>query len=124
MKFGDATEYGEVLFYFWHETARRTGRIDEVIPKEYKAMVSFYSCPDPTLLRESFHTLWACSLPGNDIRVVSVMNIVSVVSMQPLPKVEGDPDGLWFVVEKSGLDDMDSLGEPDLDDEEDIEYVD
>ena len=30
--------------------------------------------------------------------------------MQPLPKAEGDPDGLFFVVEKSGLDDVELMG--------------
>jgi len=30
--------------------------------------------------------------------------------MQPLPQVEGDPDGLFFVVGKSGLDDVELTG--------------
>jgi len=34
--------------------------------------------------------------------------------MQPLPKVDGDPDGLIFVVEKSGLDDVELTGYMDL----------
>jgi len=29
--------------------------------------------------------------------------------MQPLPKADGDADGLFFVVEKSGLDDVESM---------------
>ncbi|KIJ95896.1 hypothetical protein K443DRAFT_134296 [Laccaria amethystina LaAM-08-1] len=32
--------------------------------------------------------------------------INSVVSMQPLPCLPGDPENLWFVVEKSGLNDV------------------
>lgn len=34
--------------------------------------------------------------------------------MQPLPKADGDPDGLFFVVEKSGLDDVELMGYADL----------
>jgi len=83
-----------------------------------KALVSFYSWPDLDLLEESHHTLWASTLTGTDIRVVDVGAIISVISMQPLPRVDGDPDGLWFVVEKSGLNDVELSGHPDhIDDE-------
>jgi len=43
-----------------------------------------------------------------------VKSILSVVSMQPLPKVDGDPEGLFFVVEKSGLDDVELTGYTNL----------
>lgn len=33
-------------------------------------------------------------------------DIISVISMQPLPFKNGEADNLWFVVEKSGLDDI------------------
>ena len=46
--------------------------------------------------------------------MVPVTSILSVVSMQPLPKVDWDPDGLFFVVEKSGLDDVELTGYADL----------
>jgi hypothetical protein len=45
--------------------------------------------------------------------VIPVKSISSVISMQPLPKVDGDPDGLVFVVEKSGLDDVELTGYAD-----------
>lgn len=52
---------------------------------------------------------------------MDVSSITSVVSMQPLPRVDGDEDNLWFVVEKSGLDDMDLSGEAeDLDDYDNV----
>jgi hypothetical protein len=39
---------------------------------------------------------------GNDnLAVIKISSIKSVVSMQPLHKADGDPDGLFFVVEKS-----------------------
>jgi hypothetical protein len=41
---------------------------------------------------------------------VRVSTILSVVSMQPLPRRVGDPENLWFVVEKSGLDDTELTG--------------
>lgn len=34
--------------------------------------------------------------------------------MQPLPKIGGDPDGLFFVVEKLVLDDVELTGYTDL----------
>ena len=46
--------------------------------------------------------------------MVPVTPILSVISMQPLPKVDGDPDRLFFVVEKSGLDDVELMGYADL----------
>jgi hypothetical protein len=46
--------------------------------------------------------------------VIAVKSILSVVSVQPLPKVDGDPDGLFFIVEKSGLDDVELTGYADL----------
>ncbi|KAF5336584.1 hypothetical protein D9611_006636 [Ephemerocybe angulata] len=108
--------YGEVLFYFTHTLAQPTGEIGEIVPRDFKALVSFYGRPNIDLYQDSFKTLWACALSGTDIRVVDISCIASVVSMQPLPRVEGDPEGLWFVVEKSGLDDMDTTPEEDNED--------
>ena len=45
--------------------------------------------------------------------MIKISSIKSVVSMQPLPKADGDPNGLFFVVEKSGLDDVESTGYAD-----------
>jgi hypothetical protein len=65
-----------------------------------------YSQPNQELLRESSNTLWACKYNGNDdLRVVNLSSITACVSMQPLPPLPTDSDRLWFVVEKSGLDD-------------------
>lgn len=56
-------------------------------------------------------TLHACHYRGNeDLRCILVKDILTVVSMQPLPYMPGDPDNLWFVVEKSGLDDVQLFG--------------
>ena len=72
-----------------------------------------YPCMDPRILTYSqIHStvsvcLWVCTYSGMDnLLVVPVTSILSVISMQPLPKVDGDPDRLFFVVEKSGLDNL------------------
>jgi hypothetical protein len=106
-------EYAEVQFYFLHFT---TDEASEV-PRPY-ALVSMYSRPIQELLVESSNTLWACRYCGNnDLRVVDLSCITACVSMQPLPPAPspGDTDhgpshGLWFVVEKSGLEDAQLTG--------------
>ena len=77
------------------------------------ALVSLYGPPNEDLLEDSFHTLWACTYHGDsNLKVVNASSIISVVSMQPLPKLacEEGLGELWFVVEKSGLDDTDLTG--------------
>ena len=79
-----------------------------------------YSPPIQELLVESSNTLWACRYCGNnDLRVVDLSCITACVSMQPLPPApslsSSDTDcepnhGLWFVVEKSGLEDAQLTG--------------
>ena len=46
--------------------------------------------------------------------MIKISSIKSVVSMQPLPKADGDPNGLFFVVEKLGLDDVELMGHMEL----------
>ena len=71
------------------------------------ALVSVYSPPDANILEDSYHTLWACTYNGdNSLEVIPVSAIISVISMQPLPPKLSNPENLWFVVEKLGLDDI------------------
>lgn len=93
-------EFAEVLYYFLD---RDSGEPGEQIAY---ALLSFYGPPDQDMLDASSHTLYACQHEGNDLRCVPVKDIESVVSMQPLPPMPGDPENLWFVIEKSGLDDV------------------
>ena len=59
------------------------------------------------MLIESSYTLHACEYTGQaNLRCLPVTAIDSVVSMQLLPRLPGDPEDLWFVVEKSGLNDV------------------
>lgn len=46
------------------------------------------------------------------MEVIKISCILSVVSMQPLPTKRGevDKENLWFVVEKSGIDDTELTG--------------
>lgn len=105
MKLNGKVEFGEVQFFF---QVVNPNDDDKLIPY---ALVSIYSPPDADILEQSYHTLWASEYTGSDgLRVVSISSIMSVVSMQPLPRCPGDPDNLWFVVEKSGLDDTELTG--------------
>lgn len=98
------TGFAEVQFYFQFFNNER-----ELEPR---ALVSVYSPPNEDMLQESFQTLWACHYSGNNcLRIVQLSEIISVVSMQPLPRRdENDPINLWFVVEKPGLDDVEVAG--------------
>ena len=90
-------------FYFLNENAE-----DEL---DAYALISLYGPPDADILEDSYHMLWACKYSGDDkLEVIPISAIVSVISMQPLPHKTGDPENLWFVVEKSGLDDIEMTG--------------
>ena len=87
---------------------------DEQVLEAY-AVISQYSPPDADILEDSYHTLWVCSYTGDqNLKVIPTSTITSVISMQPLPRQEGDAENLWFVVEKSSLDDMDLTGYGEL----------
>lgn len=78
---------------------------------EAYAVISQYSPPDADILENSYHTLWVCLYVGDqNLTVIPTSTILSVISMQLLPQKDGDAENLWFVVEKSGLDDMDLTG--------------
>ncbi|KNZ72397.1 hypothetical protein J132_03489, partial [Termitomyces sp. J132] len=75
------------------------------------AVVSVYSKTVPELLADSYGTIWACHNTGSDgLQVIPASNIISLVSMQPLPALPHEPQDLWFVVEKSSLKEV-QLGE-------------
>lgn len=77
---------------------------DEVSTKTY-AMISLYGRPDRAILAQSSRALWACEYLGSEnLHIVRVEKIRSVVSMIPLPALPGEEDGRWFVVEKPGID--------------------
>lgn len=106
-------EFGEVQFYFFNIDADDDGQ------QIAYALVSKYGPPDQQMLDESLHTLHACEYLGsNDLVAIPVTSIISVISMQPLPALPGDRENLWFVVEKSGLDDVELTGYNEFDDPE------
>ena len=89
-------------FYFLFEDAN-----ENLVPY---ALVSMYGPPDLHMLEDSYHTLHACPYQGDiALKIIPVSSILSVVSMQPLPRLPGDAENLWFVVEKSGLDDTEPM---------------
>lgn len=73
-------------------------------------MISWFTPPDPTLLQESFGTVWSCQHQGQAaLGVVSCKDIQAVVAVVPMPGTEVFDDGRLpigpcFVVEKMGLD--------------------
>lgn len=98
-------EFAEVQFYFLDKS-------ETELDAQAFAVVSVYGPPNAEMLQESSHTLHACEYQGYDnLQCVSVSSIISVVSMQPLPRLPGDPENLWFVVEKSGLEDVQLFGD-------------
>ena len=81
---------------------------EELVPH---TLVSVYSWPIQELLEESYNKLWACDYKGTDnLQVIETSSILSVVSLQPLPLLPGEPDNHWFVIHKSGLDDAQLTG--------------
>ena len=73
-------------------------------------MVSLFSAPDQSILRESVSTLIACTYRAQaGIAVIPVTDIMSVVAMVPLPLTEEEEASAqryaqrFFVVEKPGL---------------------
>ncbi|KAF8154160.1 hypothetical protein B0H34DRAFT_861033 [Crassisporium funariophilum] len=111
-----ATEFGEVQFFFLDyistpstpSSSNSSSQLEDNRKPTPLAMVLLYQHPDQTLLTKSFGTLWACERGGQDnYQVISISAISSLVSMQPLPRLPGDRENLWFVVEKCGLDDTD-----------------
>jgi len=118
-------EYGKVQFYFLKFTTNGPASSETTI---VCALVSVYSCPVQALLIESSNTLWACQYTGvNDLQVIPLSSILTCISIQPLPPLHDDLPGLWFVLEKSGLEDAqlagfgESLGdEPGAGDSEEV----
>ncbi|KAF8956680.1 hypothetical protein BDZ97DRAFT_1763530 [Flammula alnicola] len=101
-------QFGEVQFYFLSKDDDEDG--DQVA----YAVISAYGPPNAQMLEESYQTLYACAYLGQEsIICIPFTAIISVVSMQPLPCLEGDPENLWFVVEKPGLDDVQLFGYED-----------
>ena len=74
-----------------------------------------YSPPDAGLFEESFGTLWAFKKPepGKELKVIEVTNIISVVSIPPLPR---GPPGMHFLCEKPGLEIAKMAGYEEMDD--------
>jgi len=101
-------EYGKVQFYFLKFTTNGPAGSETTIAC---ALVSVYSRPVQALLIELSNTLWACQYMGvNNLWVVPLSSILTCVSIQPLPPLHDDPPGLWFVLEKLGLEDAQLAG--------------
>ncbi|KAJ7202622.1 hypothetical protein GGX14DRAFT_309990, partial [Mycena pura] len=87
--------YAEIQFFFQAEVDDETLTL---------ALVAPYSSPDQELLDASYKALWVCS-PQDDLEVIEVSSILSVVGMAPFD----NSDAQVFVVPKMGLE-MSSMG--------------
>ncbi|KIJ97243.1 hypothetical protein K443DRAFT_133885 [Laccaria amethystina LaAM-08-1] len=94
-------QYAEVQYFFFDRDS------DEPGEQVAHAVLSLYGPPNEEMLVESSYTLHACKYTGQEnLLCLPITAIDSVVLMQPLPRLPGDPENLWFVVEKSGLNDV------------------
>ncbi|KJA14969.1 hypothetical protein HYPSUDRAFT_149723, partial [Hypholoma sublateritium FD-334 SS-4] len=103
---------GQIARSKWKESSRSLDKLR--ISRNVKiqahvftlAVISVYSEPDPTLLKESAGTVVACRYRGDSsLVVIDFTSIVSVVGMVPhnFPGLDVEED--WrYVVEKPGLD--------------------
>ena len=113
LQVNNEVKFSEVLFFFLNEMV-------DLDDTNYYALVSMYGPPNADLLKESSHALQACAYYGNNnLYVIDVTSILSVVLMQPLPISPNDVglDNHWFVIENLGLDDTEVTGYIDALDE-------
>jgi hypothetical protein len=69
------------------------------------ALVALYSPPDEYLLRLSTDTLVVCRYQGEGaLIVIDAKSILSVVAMVPFPFIVGGHGDQFFMIEKIGLD--------------------
>ena len=88
--------FGEVLYYF---RCKRQGVVFSL------AVLAAYSEPDVDLLAASHGTFISCKYLGDDVQVIDISQIQSVVAMVPhrLEK-HNEQDQYYFLVERPGLD--------------------
>ncbi|KDQ14423.1 hypothetical protein BOTBODRAFT_110097, partial [Botryobasidium botryosum FD-172 SS1] len=79
------------------------------------ALLSCYSEPNKKLYDDSYNTLIACRHDTNDLQVIHVKAILSVVGMVPLTNYAAEP--LFYVAEKLRLDGVEMTGVEELDDD-------
>lgn len=83
-------------------------------------MLSVHSPPNEELLKLSSYTLYSCRLGGEeDVRVINIKEIDSVVAVLPHPpssiRMHPELEGHVYIAEKPGLDIARMAGFEDLD---------
>jgi hypothetical protein len=72
-------------------------------------LVSLYSPPDGYLLRFTHDTLVACGYQGEQaLVVINAKAILAVVAMVPFPFIVGGRGNLHYMIEKMGVDVIDT----------------
>jgi len=101
----DIVRFAEVKFFFI--------KVFGGVPNGF-AIVSLYSPPNEHLLRLSHNTLIVCGYQGEqDLIVIPIESIISVVAMIPFRSITGS----CYMVEKIGLDVVDTDHRDDNDEE-------
>jgi hypothetical protein len=95
----------EVNFYFSKTTGGETQAF---------ALLSLYSPPDEHLLQHSHNTLIVCRYQGEEtLVIIDVKSILSVVAMVPFRYAINGLDNYYFMIEKIGLDVVDTDADED-----------
>jgi hypothetical protein len=97
---GHSIDFAEVLFYFQLPVTLDNGQKEN----ETYALVSIYSPPHAETLKNSYNTYWSCTHGRpQDMKVIPVKTIVSVVAMIPHKLFQNDSEQRYFLAEKPGL---------------------
>lgn len=92
--------FAEVSFYFQLPIT-----VDGESKDKTYALVSRYSPPHAEMLKKSYNTYWSCTHGRvENMEIIPVERILSVVSIIPHKLFEDDSEQRYFVVEKPGLD--------------------
>lgn len=95
-------DFAEILFYFQLQIAQ-ISQGGQPINETY-ALVSRYSSPNAGILKKSSNTYWLCTHGRiENLEVIPVKTILSVVAMIPYKPLQNDSEQQYFVVEKPGL---------------------
>jgi hypothetical protein len=92
--------FAEVSFYFQLPIT-----VDGESKNKTYALVSKYSPPHAEILKKSYNTYLSCTHGRiENMEIIPVERILSVVSIIPHKLFENDSEQRYFVVEKPGLD--------------------
>ncbi|KAG2021266.1 hypothetical protein CC2G_006520 [Coprinopsis cinerea AmutBmut pab1-1] len=109
LQYEDSIAYGEIQFFFHHQG-------------DAYALASLFSEPNTQIHEETLSAVSARHYLGNNnLVVVKSDQILTLVSMQPLPPKAGEPPNLWVVMGKLGVDELRPMEDVGPDGEENVD---